>query len=78
MPQTTPTQQKVLNRLMELVENNELTNADIVQIIELLGGYLNLQTIAAYAEKNGKSYNGVKKHRQIINLFGCKLVLDNE
>jgi len=54
-----------------------LDNDKLVQIIELAGSLLNLQTISAYAKNNQLSYNGVKKHRQIINIFGCKFVIDN-
>ena len=69
---------KICNRISDYILDGSLTNEQVVQIIEHTGQYLNLKTIAAYAEKNGKSYNGVKKHRQIITLFGCKLVVDNE
>lgn len=59
-------------------ELGQLNNESLVQIIELCGGYLNLQTISNYAKENGMSYNGVKNHRQITNLFGNKYVIDNE
>jgi hypothetical protein len=36
---------KLLNFIAEKFENNELDNSDMVQIIELCGMYLNLQTI---------------------------------
>ena len=51
---------------------------DIVQVFERLGIYANLKTISDYAKENKLSYNGVKNHRKIIKLFGCKFVLDNE
>lgn len=53
---------------------NEL---DIVQVFERLSIYANLKTISNYAKDNKLSYNGVKKNRKIINLFGCKFVADN-
>lgn len=59
-------------------ESGQLNNDSLVQIIELCGAYLNLQSISAYAKENGKTYNGVKNHRTIIILFGNKFVLDNE
>jgi hypothetical protein len=52
-------------------------NEGMVQIIELCGMYLNLQTISDYAKEHNLSYNGVKNHRQIVNLFGNKYVLEN-
>lgn len=72
----------IINELQEKisnsVQNNELTNEDLVQIIELAGSFLNLQTITNYAKENNISYNGVKKCRNVINLFNVKFVIDND
>ena len=70
--------EKILNRLSELIETNQLNNADLVQIIEHVGGYLNLETISDYAKKNNISYNGVKKCRKTMTLFNVKFVIDND
>jgi len=70
--------EKILNRLSELIETNQLNNEDLVQIIEHVGSYLNLETISEYAKKNNLSYNGVKKYRKIIKLFNVKFVIDNQ
>jgi len=70
--------EKILNRLSELIETNQLNNEDLVQIIEHVGGYLNLETISEYAKNNNLSYNGVKKCRKIIKLFNVKFVIDNQ
>ena len=59
-------------------ESGELDNNGLVQQIELCGSYLNLLTIPEYAKKYNMSYNGVKKHRQIIILFNVKFIIDNE
>lgn len=40
--------------------------------------YLNLQTIPDYAKSNGKSYNGVKKFRNVVTIFNVKFVVDND
>jgi len=69
---------KILIHLSDRIEAGELTNDDIVQIIELLGGYLNLQTIPAYAKENSISYNGAKKFRKVVELFGVKFIIDND
>jgi len=58
-------------------ESGNLNNNNLVQIIEHIGGLLNLQTISDYAVENSMSYNGVKKFRNVINLFGVKFVIDN-
>jgi uncharacterized protein YehS (DUF1456 family) len=70
--------EKILNRLSELIETNQLNNADLVQIIEHVGGYLNLEKISEYAKKNNLSYNGVKKCRKIMTVFNVKFVIDND
>lgn len=71
------TSTNIVNRIDQLAFEGTLNNQDMVQIIELLGSYLNLMTISEYAKHHNKSYNGVKKHRNIISLFGNKYVLDN-
>ena len=71
-------EQEVLDRFVGYVSTHEVSNEFLVQLIELSGNYLNLQTIPDYAKSHHKSYNGVKKTRQIITLFGVKLVADND
>jgi hypothetical protein len=39
---------------------------------------LNLETIAAYSKRVGKSYNGVKNFRVVKSIFNVKFVIDNE
>lgn len=70
--------EKILNRLSELIETNQLNNDDLVHIIEHVGSYLNLKTISEYSKENNLSYNGVKKCRKIIKLFNVKFVIDNQ
>jgi hypothetical protein len=74
----TDEEQIVLNKFEKYVYENVPSNDFLVQICELSGKYLNLQTISNYAKNNGKSYNGVKKFRQKINLFGVKFIIDNK
>ena len=69
---------KLLRNIYLGVGNNKLSNGDVVQIIELCGELLNLETISSYAKSNNLSYNGVKNNRQVIAIFGCKLVIDND
>lgn len=76
--ETTEKTDKIKEFIYNKFVNNEIDNDSLVQIIELSGMLLNLQTISSYVKENKLSYNGVKKHRNIITLFGVKLVLDNE
>ena len=69
---------KLLNFISQKFEEDELDNESLVQIIELCGMYLNLQTISSYAKAHNLSYNGVKYFRKIVNLNGIKFVIDNE
>lgn len=68
---------KIIQHLSHRIENDELTNNDLVQIIEHLGSYLNLATIADYAKRNNLSYNGVKNHRKTTTIFNVKFVTNN-
>jgi len=68
----------ICDHLGQRIEAGQLTNDDLVQIIEHLGSYLNLSTIEDYARKNKISYNGAKKFRSCIKIFNVKFVIDNE
>jgi hypothetical protein len=68
----------ICTHLSHRIEAGELTNVEMVQLIEHIGRYLNIQTIPHYALANNMSYNGVKKHRPIAVVFGTKYVIDND
>ncbi len=70
--------QKLLSFLDEKMMDGNFTNNDLVQFIESVGKYLGLQTIPDYANSHKMSYNGVKKHRETVNIFNTKFVIDNE
>jgi hypothetical protein len=59
------------------IEGGELSNNDLVQLIEHVGAYLNLKTIPQYAKQHGISYNGAK-FRKVIKLFNTKYIIDND
>jgi hypothetical protein len=71
-------EKNTLNKIGESAQNGELSNDSMVQIIKLLGGFLNLKTISDYAKANDLSYNGAKKCRQKVVLFGVKFIIDND
>ena len=60
-----------------LHEQNPSTDF-LVQIIELTGGHLNLETIQNYCKRTGMSYNGVKNYRRTMGLFNVRFVIDNK
>lgn len=67
----------ICEHLSKRIESGELSNKDLVQIIEHVGSYLNLQTISDYAKENNISYNGAKKYRYKVVLFNTKFIIDN-
>ena len=69
---------QIADLIYESVNNDQLSNQDLVQLIELCGSFLNLKTIPDYAKENNLSYNGVKNHRQIQIIFNIKFVIDND
>ena len=70
--------QKLIDFLDEKMHAGQFENNDLVQFIESVGKYLNLQTIADYANENKLSYNGVKNNRKIQQIFNVKFVIDND
>jgi len=71
-------EEEILNKLGESIQAGKWSNDGLVQLIELVGGFLNLQTIPDYAKRNKISYNGAKKFRKVVEIFGVKFVVDNE
>jgi hypothetical protein len=69
---------KLLTFVAEKFENKQIDNSTLVQLIELCGSYLNLQTIPKYCKNNNISYNGAKKCRNIIKVLGVKFVQEND
>ena len=62
------------------IQNNELSNNDLVELIKLCGDYLNLKTIPDYAKSEKISYPGVLKRKNIViaKIFNTKYVIDND
>jgi len=70
--------QKLLSFLDDKMYDGNFTNEDLVQFIESVGKYLNLQTLPDYAKENKMSYNGVKKFRETKMIFNVKFIIDNK
>jgi len=66
-----------LNKLGESIQSGKWSNDGLVQLIERAGSFLNLETIPDYAKRNGISYNGAKKFRNVKEIFGIKFIIDN-
>ena len=65
--------------IFEKVQENELTNEDLVQIIISCASYLNLKTISQYAKENNKTYKGVADfNKNQVEILNKKYIIDNE
>mgnify|MGYP003621255397 FL=1 len=69
--------EKIIRNIHLGIENDLITDDDLVQIIEHAGKFLNLETISNYSARTGISYNGVKKFRRNIKIFNVNFVMDN-
>ena len=71
---------KLNDFVAQKVQNNELSNDDLVELIKLLGSYLNLRTIPDYAKAENISSPGVLKRKniEIVKIFNTKYVIDND
>lgn len=68
-----------MSDLLEKYHNGLATEQELLQYIELIGGYLGLKTIAQKAKELNTDYNNVKKSAiKKVTLFGVKFVIDNE
>ena len=75
--------EKIKKHLVKRIQENELSNSEMVEIIDTVGMYLNLRTVANYATLENISYNGVLariKSGKIkeYGLFGVKFIISNE
>ena len=68
----------LINEIEKSIHEGDISNDEMVQLIEVVGSYLNLKTIPCYAKVNNMTYNGVKKCRKIVKLYGVKFVIDNQ
>jgi hypothetical protein len=74
-------EQNSLKKLGESIMSGKWSNEGLVELIELAGGFLNLQTIPDYAEKYKISYQAAKKetrYRTIVTIFNTKFIIDNQ
>ena len=63
--QLTDYETQSLNKLGESIQSGKWSNEGLVQLIELIGDFLNLQAIPDYCKANQITYNGAKKSRNI-------------
>lgn len=71
-------EQKELKRAVDYLMENDISDTFLVQIIELYGGFKDIETIQARADRIGISYQGVLKTRKVVTIFGQKFVIGKE
>ena len=70
---------ELTDTLFKNYQHGCISDADLVQIIELASSYLNLRTITNYAKANGITYNGaLNRKTQSVIIDNVKFIIDNE
>ena len=69
---------KLLNFIENKYSDEEINSTNLVEVIKLCGQLLNLKNIPTYCKDNNISYEGARKYRNVIILFGNKFIIDNE
>jgi hypothetical protein len=67
----------ILNRITELRLNGDLSESDLVQIIELSINLAGIYPVSGAVKLTGKTYNGLIKTRPVIEILGKKCVILN-
>ena len=74
--QLTDYEKNSITKLDDAICEGRFSKDGMIQIIELIGSYLEPMTISDYAKTNKLSYNGVKKFRKTTKIFGVKFVIN--
>lgn len=65
-----------LDKLHKSVLDGRWSREGLVHLFELSGIYSGVMTIPDAARATGKTYNGIKKTREIREIMGIKFVID--
>ena len=69
---------KIKASMDDAMMNDELSNDDLVELIKHLGAYGNVMSVKDYSNQNGITVQGVYNHRNVVNLWGFKFVVEND
>ena len=69
---------KIKASIDDAMMNDELSNDDLVELIKHLGTYGNIMSVKDYSSQNSITVQGVYNHRNVVNLWGFKFVLEND
>ena len=68
---------KIKSSIDDAMMNDELSNDDLVELIKHLGAYGNVMSVKDYSNQNGITVQGVYNHRNVVELWGFKFVVEN-
>jgi hypothetical protein len=76
MTQLTDYEEKVLNRLGELMHNGDVSNSFMVESLKLIAYYSNLSSVKQYSERNGISPQATLRYRNTFKLADFNVITD--
>ena len=68
---------KIKASIDDAMMNDELSTDDLVELIKHLGAYGNVMSVKDYSNQNGITVQGVYNHRNVVDLWGFKFVVEN-
>lgn len=69
---------KVYNRIGQLIHDGKLSNDFLVSNLKLSAEYLNLQRISDYSKQNNISTQGLRGNKNIIKICNYQLIINND
>jgi len=70
---------ELTNKIFENYQAGAVSDDNLVQIIELASGFLNLKTLSNYAKTEKISYNGAKKrNKKTVKIDGVEFIINND
>lgn len=74
----TEKEQELIDRLSRYIYTHDVSNRCMVEMIKLLGSFLNIQKVSDYSKEFAISPQGIYKCREVEDIWGYKFVIDNE
>lgn len=71
-------EQQTLDKFVSFIMDNDVSDTFLVQIIEVAGGFADIESIQSRAKRTGLSYNGIKKTRKLETILGQRFVVGKE
>ena len=69
---------KIKASIDDAMMNDELSNDNLVELIKHIGAYGNVMSVKDYSDQNNITVQGVYNHRNVVNLWGFKFVVEND